>query len=132
MQATTEVSNTKRKYDAYDASSRSVELPDELPRFFFSRDQNKGQRENLAIPGSRVFTVDDLLTKEECDFLIASLEKIGFTEHSDLAAEYPPEYRNNERLIVLAQPLAGSPALVDPSQQIKMLFSRQMSYGGVY
>lgn len=98
----------QRKYDAYNATSRSVELPDGLPRYFFTRDQSIGHRGDIEVKGSRVFAVHDFLSKEECDFLVASLEKIGFAEHSDLAAEYPPEYRNNERLIVLSQPLAGN------------------------
>lgn len=32
----------------------------------------------------------------------------GYSEHSDLKDEYPPDYRNNQRLICLSEVLARS------------------------
>lgn len=40
------------------------------------------------------------------EFFLVIYFHTGYNEHSDLKDEYPPEYRNNQRLIFLSKELA--------------------------
>lgn len=51
-----------------------------------------------AVPGARVFSLDNFLSNEECDYFIAQAEQCGF---ESLLNEYPEKYRNNERYVFL-------------------------------
>ena len=59
-------------------------------------------REELDVPGSRCFLLHSLLSPEECRHYIEETEKIGY---SDLSGLFPREYRSNERVLAICQPL---------------------------
>ncbi len=50
------------------------------------------------------FLLENVLTKEECDFYINETEKKGFERLSEF---FPKEYRNNDRLLTLNQQVAN-------------------------
>ena len=60
-------------------------------------------RQDLDVPGSRCFLLHSLLTAEECRHYITETERIGY---SDLSGVFPPEYRSNDRVLSLCEPLA--------------------------
>jgi hypothetical protein len=51
----------------------------------------------------KAFLLQNVLSKEECDFYIAETEKKGF---EDLGQVFPEDYRNNGRLLTLANDAA--------------------------
>lgn len=61
-------------------------------------------RQDLDVPGSRCFLLHNLLTTEECRHYIAETERIGY---SDLSEVFPPDYRSNDRLLSLSEPLVS-------------------------
>ena len=62
----------------------------------------KTTREELNVPGARCFLLRSLLTPEECRYYVKETERIGY---SDLSALFPREYRSNERVLAICQPL---------------------------
>lgn len=62
----------------------------------------KTTREDLNVPGARCFLLHSLLSSEECCHYVKETEKIGY---SDLSGLFPPEYRSNERVLAICQPL---------------------------
>lgn len=59
-------------------------------------------REDLDVRGSRCFLLHSLLTPEECRHYIKDTERIGYSDLLDL---FPPEYRNNDRVLSICQRL---------------------------
>ena len=59
-------------------------------------------REELNVPGARCFLLHGLLTPKECDYYIKETERIGY---SDLSGLFRPEYRSNDRVLAICQPL---------------------------
>ena len=59
-------------------------------------------REDLDVPGARCFLLHSLLSSDECRHYVQVTEKIGY---SDLSGLFPPEYRSNERVLAICQPL---------------------------
>lgn len=62
----------------------------------------KTTREDLNVPGARCFLLHSLLSSEECCHYVKETERIGY---SDLSGLFPPEYRSNERVLAICQPL---------------------------
>ena len=60
-------------------------------------------RKNFDVPGSRVFVLDNFLSKEECEHYIKETERVGF---DDLVNEFDKKYRSNDRTLVLSDELA--------------------------
>lgn len=50
----------------------------------------------ITVPLARVFELNEFFTANECQYYIQEAEKTGF---ESLSAEYPEEYRNNERYV---------------------------------
>ena len=59
-------------------------------------------REDLNVRGARCFLVHSLLSPDECRHYIEDTERIGYSDLLDL---FPPEYRSNERVLGICQPL---------------------------
>ena len=59
-------------------------------------------REDLPVPGSRCFLLHNLLTPEECLHYIEETERVGY---SDLSQLFSSNYRSNDRVLSLCQPL---------------------------
>jgi len=55
---------------------------------------------SYEVPNARVFTLENFLSNEECDYFMAQITKLKF---ESLANEYPVEYRNNERLVLVRE-----------------------------
>jgi len=99
----------KAKYDVFDATSRSVPLglpttlktPGTVAPFSYRKEFSAG-----CGPLTRCFLIRNVLTDDECSSLINAAEETGFS-HSDVAGEYPADYRNNERIICISQEMAN-------------------------
>ena len=63
---------------------------------------NKISREDMKVSGARCFLLHSLLSPEECQHYIKDTERIGY---SDLLSLFAPEYRSNERVLAICQPL---------------------------
>ncbi len=59
-------------------------------------------RQDLDVRGARCFLLHGLLTADECQHYVAETERIGY---SDLSGVFPPEYRSNDRILTLSEPL---------------------------
>ena len=59
-------------------------------------------REDLHVRGARCFLLHSLLSPEECRHYIEDTERIGYSDLLDL---FPPEYRNNDRVLSICEPL---------------------------
>lgn len=95
------------QHDVYDAHSRASVLRGVPPSLRDATLTLGAKRVDLPVPdGVRAFAVADLLSAPECDALVSSLEAHGFEQGNDIAAEYPPEYRNSSRLIVFDEAMA--------------------------
>ena len=62
-------------------------------------------REELSVRGSRCFLLHSLLSPEECRHYIQDTERIGYTDLLDL---FPPDYRSNDRVLSICQPLVDT------------------------
>ena len=62
-------------------------------------------REDLNVHGSRCFRLHSLLSPEECQHYIEDTERIGYSDLLDL---FPPEYRSNDRVLSICQPLVDT------------------------
>lgn len=98
------------KHNVYDATSRSVnfDLPPSLNDPTKTDMNPPTQRHPFGKPSKRCFLLSDFLSSDECQFLMQKSEEAGYLEHSDLKAEYPESYRNNQRLIYLSKILAST------------------------
>src|SRR5688572_26062757 len=106
-------------HDVYKADTRSISLP-LCPSLQDPEEIPQSTRKEFPIPGSRSFVVENLLTPEECTYLIGALSGFHSQTHrmiytsdkgwesSDIVHEYPPNYRNNQRLIFISQQMADS------------------------
>ncbi|KAL9642562.1 hypothetical protein ABK040_011128 [Willaertia magna] len=95
------------KNDVYNANSRSKEIS--LIPSFSSKDHVISiKREDINDNKNRIFILKEFLTKEECNHLINECENIGFETSDDIKDEYPKEYRNSERMIILNNELANN------------------------
>ena len=59
-------------------------------------------REDLEVPDSRCFLLHGLLTPAECVHYITETEKTGY---SDLSNVFPADYRSNDRVLSICEPL---------------------------
>jgi len=99
----------KAKYDVFDATSRSVPIglpttlktPGTAAPFSYRKDFSTG-----CGPFTRSFLIRNVLTDDECSSLIKAAEETGFS-YSDVAGEYPADYRNNERIICISKEMAN-------------------------
>ena len=62
-------------------------------------------REDLNMRGARCFLLHSLLSPEECRHYIEDTERIGYSDLLDL---FPPEYRSNDRVLSICQPLVDT------------------------
>ena len=62
-------------------------------------------RDDLMVRGARCFLLHSLLSPEECQHYIKDTERIGYTDLLDL---FPPEYRSNDRVLSICQPLVDT------------------------
>ena len=59
-------------------------------------------REELNVRGARCFLLHSLLSPDECRHYIEDTERIGYSDLLDL---FQPEYRSNDRVLAVCQPL---------------------------
>ena len=59
-------------------------------------------RQDLNVRGARCFLLHSLLSPEECRHYIEDTERIGYSDLLDL---FPPEYRSNDRVLAICEPL---------------------------
>lgn len=62
-------------------------------------------REQLPVPGARAFVLHDVMTEKECSHYVKETEEL---QYRDLAGEFEPDYRSNQRILVLSPKLADS------------------------
>ena len=86
------------------SSARSMSAESEWPSMEFQPavEYPSGEREDVLVPGQRVFAVP-MLAAAECEALIAAASILGFR---DVASEYVPEYRNCDRVVARCPALA--------------------------
>ncbi len=65
-----------------------------------NNDSNENNCLNIDDHNAHCFLLPDLLSREECQYLIKVSESYGY---SSLESEYPSNYRNSERVIVLSE-----------------------------
>lgn len=63
-----------------------------------SKMDDLGVYKPIHVPHARVFEIEKFFSEQECDYYLQQAEKEGFEA---LATEYPPEYRNNERCVII-------------------------------
>lgn len=94
------------EHDVFYANSRSVhiDLPPSLSSLLTTTSR---QKFDINLKRSRAFVLSGLLSTLECQSFIFSTETANYDKNSDLKNEYPAEYRNNKRLLVISKELAN-------------------------